>query len=688
MPPVHTNRPSLFSLALFAVALANSASAAVFINELHYDDSSASGDTGERVEVVATAGESLDGYRIVLYNGSGGAQYDDDPLPTGALRTCGATVRLAVISYPSNGIQNGAPDGLALVDPAGAVVQFLSYEGAFAATSGPASGMTSIDIGVLETNATAAGTSLQLSGQGNTPAQFSWQPSRAESFGECNAGQTFVQTEDLPPSVASTVPVQNAVDVNPSANLTVVFSEPVSLGGGAFALTCAATGPRSLGVTLGSEGYMLDPATDLGFDEACTLTITATEVVDLDFKPNTMASDIVISFRTAPDGAPAVVSTQPSNGATGVPASVTLGVNFSEPVSVSGDWVRLNCGSSGSVALSISGGPAQWSLDPSASLQPLESCSLRVVASQVADLDGLPDPLAADVVVEFMTSAGPGAYYAGVDASSCTALRETLHAAIDDHTFYPYTATTTDTWDILEVADQDPMNPGRVVDVYRNASYAKAGGGNSNYNREHTWPNSYGYNDLTGDHAYTDAHMLYLSNSAYNSSRSNIPYGNCDMGCNPLITDLTNGQGGGPQVYPGQHNWFSTTLNLFEVWSARKGDVARAVLYMDIRYEGGMHGITNRPEPDLIVVDNPGLIQTTPAGAFAVVGYMGLRSTLLQWHASDPPDANEQLRNDVVFSYQGNRNPFIDHPEWAECLHTCTCSSAPPVEIFGNGFEG
>ncbi len=109
---------------------------------------------------------------------------------------------------------------------------------------------------------------------------------------------------------------------------------------------------------------------------------------------------------------------------------------------------------------------------------------------------------------------------------------------------------------------------------------------------------------------------------------------------------------------------------------------------MDIRYEGGMHGITNRPEPDLIVVDNPALIQTTPAGAFAAVGYMGLRSTLLQWHASDPPDANEQLRNDVVFSYQGNRNPFIDHPEWAECLHTCTCSSAPLVEIFENGFEG
>ncbi len=567
------------------------------------------------------------------------------------------------------------------------MVQFLSYEGAFAATNGPASGMTSVDIGVMETNATAPATSLQLSGEGNTAGQFAWQPSRAESFGECNAGQTFVQSEDLPPSVVSTVPALNAVDVDPAANLGVVFSEPVSLGGGAFALTCATTGPRVLSVTQGVEGYTLDPGTDLGFDETCTLMITASEVVDLDLQPDTMAGNVVISFRTAPDRAPSVVSTQPSNGATGVPASVTLGVTFSEPVAVTGDWARLSCASSGSVPLTIGGGPAQWSLDPAVSLQPLESCSLRVVASQVADLDGSPDPLAADVVVDFVTSAGPGAYYASVDASSCTVLRSTLHAAIDDHTFYPYTATTTDTWDILELADQDPANPGRIVDVYRNASYAKAGGGNANYNREHTWPNSYGYNDLTGDHAYTDAHMLYLSNSAYNSSRSNIPYGNCNMGCSPLVTDSTNGQGGGPQVYPGQHNWFSSALNLFEVWSARKGDVARAVLYMDIRYEGGMHGITNRPEPDLIVVDDPGLIQTTPAGAFAPVGYMGLKSVLLQWHAADPPDANEQLRNDVVFTYQGNRNPFIDHPEWAECLYSCTCSSAPPAEIFGNGFE-
>jgi endonuclease I len=50
---------------------------------------------------------------------------------------------------------------------------------------------------------------------------------------------------------------------------------------------------------------------------------------------------------------------------------------------------------------------------------------------------------------------------------------------------------------------------------------------------------------------------------------------------------------------------------------------------------------------------------------------MGLLSTLLQWHLADPPTARERERNEVVYSFQGNRNPFIDHPEWAsESLFT------------------
>lgn len=666
---------------------AQQASAAVFINEIHYDDSTGSGDVGERVEVVATNGETLTDYRIVLYNGSGGAAYDTDAVPVGDLRSCGGTVRVGFVSYPTNGLQNGGPDGLALVGPGDTVVQFLSYEGVFAATGGPANGMTSVDIGVAETNATAPGTSLQLGGTGASYADFTWQPSSTETFGSCNTGQTFAAGADVPPGLSSSDPVSGATNVAIDRAFSVTFTEPVTASPGAFALSCGMS--QTLTVSGGPIAYTLTPAAPLPFDSACTMTIVATAITDQDGTADAMGADVTVGFTTAPDLAPTIQRTSPAGGDVGVPRTANLTVTFTEPVAVTPPLATLSCSLSGTVALVQSGGPLTWTLDPAAELQPVETCTFTVRAASVTDLDGAPNGLASDGVVTFTTSGGAGTYYDSVDASSCDALRTTLHAVIDDHAFFPYTSSSADTWDILDQADQDPLDQARIVDVYRNASYPKAGGGNANYNREHTWPNSYGYNDRTGDHAYTDTHMLYLSNSTYNTLRSNIPYGDCPAmtGCSVLATDAYAGRGGGPQVYPGEHNWYSTTTDTFEVWAGRKGDVARAVLYMDIRYEGGIHGITGQTEPDLVLTDTRALIQTTAAGVFANFGYMGLKSELLAWHAADPPDANEQLRNDLVATFQGNRNPFIDRPEWAECLFTCNCSASPPARIFGSGFE-
>jgi hypothetical protein len=90
------------------------------------------------------------------------------------------------------GIQNGGPDGIALVDELGSVVQFLSYEGSFTAMSGVAEGMTSSDIGVVEMSSTLPGYSLQLMGTGREYADFSW-ASRpvAQTFGDINRDQSF-----------------------------------------------------------------------------------------------------------------------------------------------------------------------------------------------------------------------------------------------------------------------------------------------------------------------------------------------------------------------------------------------------------------------------------------------------------------------------------------------------------------
>ncbi|MDP3910830.1 MAG: hypothetical protein Q8Q14_10620, partial [Gemmatimonadales bacterium] len=137
----------------------------VRISEIHYDNTGT--DAGEAIEVSGPAGTNLTGWTIVLYNGATGAVYDTDALPTLIPATCGDR-GVVVLNYPVNGIQNGAPDGIALVDGGGAVVEFLSYEGTFAAVGGPADGLTSTDIGVAQGSATPLGSSLERIGAGTT----------------------------------------------------------------------------------------------------------------------------------------------------------------------------------------------------------------------------------------------------------------------------------------------------------------------------------------------------------------------------------------------------------------------------------------------------------------------------------------------------------------------------------------
>ena len=106
-------------------------------------------------------------------------------------------------------------------------------------------------------------------------------------------------------------------------------------------------------------------------------------------------------------------------------------------------------------------------------------------------------------------------------------------------------------------------------------------------------------------------------------------------------------------------------------------------MYMDVRYEGSTHGVTGSIEPDLILTDDGGQIVSTSYNV--PVAFMGMLSDLYQWHLDDPVENDERERNEVVYLHQGNRNPFVDHPEWVECLYFGTgCDEG---EIFSNGFE-
>jgi hypothetical protein len=159
----------------------------VFINEIHYDNTST--DVDEGVEIAGPAGTDLTGYTLTPYNGSNGASYTPIVALSGIIPDEGGT-GYGAIWFPMTGLQNGAPDGISLSNGT-TVIQFLSYEGAFAATNGVALGVTSTDIGVIENGANALDTSLQLTGTGLTYNNFSWTGPVAHSRGLLNAGQTF-----------------------------------------------------------------------------------------------------------------------------------------------------------------------------------------------------------------------------------------------------------------------------------------------------------------------------------------------------------------------------------------------------------------------------------------------------------------------------------------------------------------
>ncbi len=265
---------------------------------------------------------------------------------------------------------------------------------------------------------------------------------------------------------------------------------------------------------------------------------------------------------------------------------------------------------------------------------------------------------------------------------------------------YPYSGAGTTTWTILELAQANPAHPGQIIDLYRNRAYAtvseRAGiGSGITYNREHSWPNSLGFPGDTGDLGlpyapYTDTHMLRLTDTQWNADRGNRPYADCPVAasCGERPTEPNGSVGGGSGVYPGQSNWVNNSA--FEVWNARKGEFARAVMYMAIRYEGGIDPSSGQREPDLELTDDRSLIVsssdvTRPA-------YMGLLAALLDWNAQNPPGADERARDETVYHYQHNRNPFVDHPEWAtralfESAPPSVCVPADPDRVFGDGFD-
>ncbi len=233
-----------------------------FINELHYDNTGT--DTGEAIEVAGPAGTDLTGWSIVLYNGNGGAPYGSTVSLSGTLADAGDGYGFVVVNYPSNGIQNGSPDGIALVDASDAVVQFLSYEGSFTAVGGPADGMTSTDIGATEDGSTAVGDSLQLQGTGTTYDDFTWGGPIPNTFGAVNTGQTFGEITDFPVEV-SCEDIATEIGTATSAGVSASDAD------GTVTQMSLSVDPEATGITLTS----FSPADTTGGEATAEISVGA-----------------------------------------------------------------------------------------------------------------------------------------------------------------------------------------------------------------------------------------------------------------------------------------------------------------------------------------------------------------------------------------------------------------------------
>lgn len=156
----------------------------LWINEIHYDN--LGGDVQERVEIAGSAGVDLTGYSIYHYNGAGGTVISTQNI-TGVILEISSG--LGVKNIFNEGLQND-DEGIALVDPSGSVIQFLSYEGEVTATEGPAAALTSTLLPVSEQPSVTIGFSMQLTGTGNKYEDFTWSI-KPDTIDTINSDQTF-----------------------------------------------------------------------------------------------------------------------------------------------------------------------------------------------------------------------------------------------------------------------------------------------------------------------------------------------------------------------------------------------------------------------------------------------------------------------------------------------------------------
>jgi len=230
----------------------------------------------------------------------------------------------------------------------------------------------------------------------------------------------------------------------------------------------------------------------------------------------------------------------------------------------------------------------------------------------------------------------PANYYTNATGKFGATLKSALHAIIAPHTVKSYDDART----ILQVLDVDPGNATKIVLVYSGFSVTKTWDSGSTWNREHLWPQSRGVSTGPGS---SDLFNLRPSNPVVNSSRGNKWFDNSNASD---ASYKSSAHVSAPLCSSDSDSW--------QPRSAEQGDIARAMFYMDTRYDGA--------EPNTVDLELTNVVVTS--------SQMGIFFTLLQWHLADPVDDIERRRNDLIYSnYQANRNPYVDHPEYVQMVY-------------------
>ncbi|MDF1561586.1 MAG: endonuclease [Deltaproteobacteria bacterium] len=228
-------------------------------------------------------------------------------------------------------------------------------------------------------------------------------------------------------------------------------------------------------------------------------------------------------------------------------------------------------------------------------------------------------------------------YYERAMGLTGDALKAALNTIIRDHVIVPYSEASS----VFHATDVDPADSSAVIQFYTGRSTT------ADFNKEHVWAKSHGGFGYDGWAGYSDLHALRPTRPDVNSVRWHLDF----AAGGDLYSDTE------CRIVPDYS---------FEPPDFVKGDVARVLFYMAVRYEGDPD---DHPMPDLELEEViPSLLnaQGVPDNnQHMSTPRHGKLSEMLQWHLLDPPDAREVQRNEIIFrDYQRNRNPFVDHPEW------------------------